>query len=236
MTLGTFYGVGVGPGDPDLLTLKAHRILTHAPIVAYPACKEGAESYASRIVDKLIPPSTRRMGLLFPMLKDTEPLKQVWRESMEKMVKELREGLDVAFITEGDPFFYSTFLHMYDMFRSEHPEIAIEVVPGVTSVTAAAVASRRPLAVSDERMAVLPATYEPEKILTALRDFDVVILMKISGVLDQVLDAIESAGLTRQAIFIERVGSREERIVRDVTTLRGTKVNYLSLIIVNKTA
>ena len=232
--VGTFYGVGVGPGDPELLTLKAHRILQKVDVVAYPACKEGAGSYASRIVDGILPKQTPRMGLLFPMLKDTEPLKPVWRESMEKMVAELHQGKDVAFITEGDPFFYSTFLHMYDMFQAEHPEISIEVVPGVSSVMAAAVAGRWPLAVSDERMAVLPATYAPEKLLQALNDFDVVILMKISGVLNQVLDAISAAGLTRNAIFIERVGSKEERIVRDITELKGKKVNYLSLIIVKK--
>lgn len=234
MNPGTFYGVGVGPGDPELLTLKAHRILQQVDVVAYPACKEGAESYASKIVNGLLPAKTPRMGLLFPMLKDTEPLKPVWRKSMEKMLAELKQGRNVAFITEGDPFFYSTFLHMYDMFQTEHPEIPIEVIPGVSSVTAAAVASRQPLAVSDERMAVLPATYEPEKLLKAMKEFDVVILMKISGVLPRVIAAIEKAGLVKNAIFIERVGSKEERIVRDITTLRDKKVNYLSLIIVKK--
>lgn len=232
--LGTFYGVGVGPGDPELLTLKAHRILQEVDVVAYPACKEGADSYASRIVNNLLPAKTPRMGLVFPMVKDTEPIKPIWRESMEKMVAELRQGKNVAFVTEGDPFFYSTFLHMYEMFQAEHPEITIEVVPGVSSVTAAAIAGRVPLAVSDERMAVLPATYAPEKLLQALREYDVVVLMKISGVLTQAIDAIEQAGLLSNAIFVERVGSKEERIVRDITSLRGKKVNYLSLIIVKK--
>lgn len=226
----------MGPGDPELMTLKAHRILTQVEVVAYPACKEGAESYASRIVDGVLPEKTHRMGLLFPMLKDTEPLKPVWRQSMEKMLEKLNLGLDVAFITEGDPFFYSTFLHMYDMFQAEHPEIAIVVVPGVSSVTAAAIAGRTPLAVTDERMAILPATYEPEKILQTLKEFDVVVFMKISGVLEQVIDAIAAAGLIKNAIFVERVGSKEERIVRDITELRGKKVNYLSLIIVKKDA
>ncbi len=231
---GTFFGVGVGPGDPELITVKAHRVLNSVDVVAYPACKEGADSYASRIVNGILPEQTKRMGLLFPMLKDTEPIKPIWRESMEKMVAHLKQGKNVAFITEGDPFFYSTFLHMYSLFQAEHPEIPIVVIPGVSSLTAAAVASRRPLAVSDERMAVLPATYEPEKILQTLREFDVIVLMKISGVLDQVLDAIDAAGLTRQSIFVERVGSHEERIVGDISALRGKKVNYLSLIIVKK--
>lgn len=231
---GKLYGVGVGPGDPELLTLKAHRVLNRVHAIAYPACKEGAPSYASNIVKGQVPGTTQMMGLLFPMIKDTEKLAPIWKQSVEKIYGILREGRDVAFITEGDPFFYSTFLHIYGIFKQDHPDVAIEVIPGVSSVMASSIVADWPLTVSDERMAILPATYEGDRLESALDQFDVVCLMKISGVLDETLSLLERKNLLDKSVFVERAGSDRERVVRDVGSLKGTKVNYLSLIIVKK--
>lgn len=232
--IGKLYGVGVGPGDPELLTLKAHRVLNRVDAIAYPACKEGAPSYASNIIKGQVPGATRMMGLLFPMIKDTEKLTPIWKQSVEKIYEILRDGHDVAFITEGDPFFYSTFLHIYDLFKQDHPDVEIEVIPGVSSIMASSVAADWPLTVSDERMAILPATYEGGKLESALDQFDVICLMKVSGVLDETIDLLKKKSLLDKCIFIERAGSERQRIVRDVGSLKGTKVNYLSLIIVKK--
>lgn len=232
--VGKLYGVGVGPGDPELLTLKAHRVLNQVHAIAYPACKAGAMSYASNIVKRQVPAETRMMGLLFPMIKDTEKLIPIWKESVEKIYEILCEGQDVAFITEGDPFFYSTFLHIYGIFKQDHPDVVIEVIPGVSSIMASSVVADWPLAVSDERMAILPATYEGDKLESALDQFDVICLMKISGVLDETIDLLARKSLLDKSVFVERAGSARERVVRDVGSLKGTKVNYLSLIIVKK--
>ncbi|MFQ5894946.1 MAG: precorrin-2 C(20)-methyltransferase [Nitrospinota bacterium] len=231
------YGVGVGPGDPELLTLKAARILREVPVIAYPACAPGASSYAYQIVERLLDPARQRpLGLVFPMTKDREELEVHWRASVEAVLAELRAGRDVAFITEGDPFFYSTFIHLWEIFRAHCPEVSVEVVPGVSSLTASSVAAELPLASQDERVAVLPATYEEKGLREALQRFDTVVLMKVSSSYDRVLDLLEETGLKDRAVFVKKVGAPDEEVVRDLESLRGKKLSYLSTLLVVKNA
>lgn len=247
MKLGTFYGIGVGPGDPELLTIKALNRLQAVDVLCYPACRPGAGSYALRIVQGLMAEQTelkeRRKsfapgptlkGLLFPMEKDMERLVPIWKESVAAIYADLSAGREVAFITEGDPFFYSTFVYLYDLMRQLHPEVAIEVIPGISSVMAASVRAGVPLAMADERMAVLPATYEDAYLKEALDQFDTVVFIKVSSVLPKLIALLEKMKLLHCAVMVERCGSPEERLVRDLTTLKEDRLNYLSLVIVRK--
>lgn len=233
---GVFYGVGVGPGDPELLTLKALRVLQSVPAIYYPACAPGAKSYASKIIERYVRPDQMLTGLLFPMEKDMERLRPIWEESAATMAADLLAGRDVAFITEGDPFFYSTFVYMDRIIRRRYPQVAIEVIPAVASPMAAAARTGVPLAMVDERLAVLPATYDNGFLLRALEDFDTVVLLKVNSVMPKVMTLLEKLGLLDRAVFVERCGSPEERVVTDLRRLEGERLNYLSLVIVKKGA
>ena len=232
--LGKFYGIGVGPGDPELLTVKAVKRLQAVPVICYPACRPGAGSYALRIVEDLIEDKTRLKGMLFPMEKEMERLIPVWKESVEIIFGHLSKGEDVAFITEGDPFFYSTFVYLYHLMRELHPEVFIEIIPAVSSITACSVRAEMPLAMADERVAILPATYEEGFLKDALNLFDTVVFIKVSSVLPQLIHLLEEMNLLGNAVMVERCGSPQERVVKDLRTLKKEKINYLSLVIVKK--
>lgn len=231
---GTFYGVGVGPGDPELITLKALRVLHSVAAIYYPACAPGAKSYASKIIQRHVRPDQSFTGLPFPMEKDMERLRPIWDESAATMAEDLLAGCDVAFITEGDPFFYSTFVYMYRIIRDRYPDISVEVIPAVASPMAAAARTGVPLAMADERLAVLPATYDDGYLLRALEEFDTVVLLKVNSVMPKVITLLEKRGLINRAVFVERCGAAGERVVTDLRQLEGERLNYLSLVIVKK--
>jgi len=236
MTIPRLYAVGVGPGDPELLTLKAVRILRAADVVVAPTGQAEAVSYALGIVAEHLDHS-RQLVLerVFPMTRDERELQPHWEATANEVADHVRAGRTVAFVTIGDPLLYSTFLYLLRILRERYPEIAIEIVPGITSVGAAAAAAGIPLGMAAERLAILPATYEAGLLRQTLRDFDCVVLMKVSRVFDQVYALLVELGLEQHGVFIRRVGSSEEEVVTDLASLVGKKLDYLSLLIVRKT-
>jgi precorrin-2/cobalt-factor-2 C20-methyltransferase len=236
MTFPCLYAVGVGPGDPELLTLKAVRILHTANVVVAPTGTAEAASYALGIVAAHLD-RTRQLVLerVFPMTSDERELQPHWEATATEVADHVRAGRTVAFVTIGDPLLYSTFLYLLRILRERFPDIAIEIVPGITSVGAAAAAAGIPLGMAAERLAILPATHEADLLRQTLRDFDCVVLMKVSRVFDQVHALLVELGLERQGVFVRRVGSSEEEVVTDLTGLVGKKLDYLSLLIVRKT-
>jgi precorrin-2/cobalt-factor-2 C20-methyltransferase len=229
------YAVGVGPGDPELLTRKAERILRQVAVICAPAATANDSSHALAIVEPFLDRARQEVLVrIFPMKKDQEGLDEFWEDAAETMVSQVRQGRDVAFITIGDPFLYSTFLYLYRIFRERHPDITVEVVPGVSSINAAAVAAGMPLAAASERIAVLPATFEEDKLRQTLLDFDTVVLMKVNRVFDRVHALLKELGLDGSSAFVSRAGTAEERVVFDLNLLVGQKLDYLSLLIVKK--
>ncbi|GEM_PF-86451 len=229
------YGVGVGPGDLELLTLKAQRVLRTVDVIAYPSCKIGGSSYALRIVKPLLDLNRQKLeGLLFPMDKDFARLVPVWRESARTIAGHLKAGRSVAFITEGDPMLYSTFLHVYEIVAEEFPEIEVEIIPGVTSLTAVAAAGRVALGQADEAIAIVPATYQKHELKELLQRFDTVVLMKVGAVLDEVADTLEELGLKEQALLASRVGTRHQIVTRKLDLYRGKRLHYLTTLVVSK--
>lgn len=232
---GTFWGVGVGPGDPELLTLKAHRLLRESPVICIPKQGLSADGYAFGIVKEFLDPSKQELlELIFPMTKDLERLRPIWDKNLSQVLERLAAGKDCVFITEGDPMLYSTFMPMYQLLRARHPEVNIRAVPGVSSVTSVAAQGLVPLAYGNERLAIIPATYGDERLRQVLIEFDCIALMKVNSVFDQVLDLLEELDLVDCAVFIKKASSREEEIVRNVRSLRGKKLEYLSMLLVKK--
>jgi len=228
----TLYGVGVGPGDPELLTLKARRILQGVPVVAVPkGC--GKRSYAYSVVQGFLDEQRQEiLELTFSMSKTEEVQRPYWQAALEDIGKRLIQGKDVAFLTEGDPFFYSTFIPLYRLMRQHYPEVRIEVVPGVTSVAAVAGAAGFPLARADERIAILPATFAHTELSVVLKTFDTVVLMKVHNVLDEVIEVLTTLGLKERACLVEKCTTAEERVIHDLDSVRGQKLHYFSTLLV----
>lgn len=156
--IGTLYGLGVGPGDPELITVKAFRKLKDAPVIAYPKRRRGSKSYAHRIVDVYLKPGEKEMlGLVFPMTKDPDILEREWLKTVETVWGKLEQGKDVAFVTEGDPLLYSTFIHLMNLMKRRHPEVEIQTVPGISSINGVASRLGIPLAEGDDHIAIVPA-------------------------------------------------------------------------------
>ncbi|MBI5327811.1 MAG: precorrin-2 C(20)-methyltransferase [Deltaproteobacteria bacterium] len=232
---GILYGVGVGPGDPDLLTIKAVNILKKVGIIAIPKSGEEAGSKALSIVGKAVDLKGKDIvELVLPMTKDKDVLLKARRDAALLLAEKLENGFDVACITIGDPLFYSTFSYLIPLVREKLPETPIDIISGVSSVMACAAVTVTPLAEADERLAVIPATYELEKLRNILRDFDTVVLMKVNKTMDKVLAVLEELDLKDNAAFVSRAGWPEEEVVMDLDSLRDKALDYFSMVIVKK--
>jgi len=236
---GTLYVIGVGPGDPELLTLKAVRILREAPCICVPKGKEDGSSMALNIIKKVVDLSGKEIiEAYFPMRKtktspDACELDTKWNETVETVFAILSKGTDMAFITIGDPTIYSTFFYLYDRLLELDPALRVELIPGISSITASASRARISLGLADEKIAVLPATYVHD-IGAVLVNFDTVVLMKVHKVFDKILQMLDSAGLTGRAVYVSRAGLDDEEIVYDIAKLKGKDLNYFSVVIIKK--
>ena len=231
---GRFYGVGVGPGDPELLTLKALRVLKAAPVICVPQSATQPDSYALNIVRNFLDPLKQEtLRLTFP-IDDPDAAAGVWVDAAHSIAQRLQQGQDVAFITEGDPMLYSTFSYVLDSIRSSYPAVKVEIVPGVSSVMAAAASVGVPLATHGQRLAVLPAVYGINDLSETIANYDTIVLMKVNRTLLQAVTNLESLGLAGKAIYVRRASTAGEQVVRDVGQLSCKDTDYFSLLIINR--
>lgn len=232
--LGTLYGLGVGPGDPELITVKAFRRLKESPVIAYPKKQRGSKSYAHKIIDVYFQPDEKEMlGLVFPMTKDPEILDRKWSETVELVWEKVQEGKDVAFVTEGDPLLYSTFIHMMRLMQEQHPEVPIEVVPGISSFNGAASRLGIALADGDDHIAIVPARDDYETMKKVIQENDCVIFIKVAKVIDVMLHVLRDLDLLHNASVVTKVTSDEE-IIWNAAELDGAELEYLTLMVVRK--
>ncbi|GLY10900.1 precorrin-2 C(20)-methyltransferase [Bacillus badius] len=231
---GTLYGVGAGPGDPELITVKAFRALQESPVVAYPKKRKGSKSYARKIIDAYVDPAEKEMlGLVFPMTKDPAILEREWNATAEAVWEKLSEGKDVAFITEGDPLLYSTFIHMMKVMKERYGDIRMKVIPGISSINGAAARLSLPLADGDDLVAIVPAKDDYEAMKRAIEEHDCVVFIKVAKVIDLMLRILKELNLTDKAKVVSKVTSEEE-IVWSIEELEGAEPEYLTLMVVRK--
>lgn len=234
--------VGVGPGDPEWITVKGQRALAEADVVFAPHSADGDTSLALQIARPWLRPGQRVEALPLPMTRDRSLLEAAWHAAADRIAAVLDEvaadrGTACgAYIVLGDPLFYGTFIYIWDALRRAHPEIRVEIVPGVPSFAAAAAQAGVPLATTSQRVAILPATYETNEQTLAelLTTFDTVILMKVGRALPRVRAALTALGLADRAVYAAHVGLPGERIVRGLQTVEDEEAPYLSLLIVYK--
>ena len=208
MTKGHLYGVGLGPGDPELITLKAARLIGSAQVVAYPALA-GAESFARSIASGLIPEGAHEIVIDVPMVVERGPAQAAYDLGAARIAEALDEGLDVVVLCEGDPFFYGSFMYLFARLSERFD---VEVVPGVTSVTAAAARAGRPLVARNERLTVLPGPLPEEELRARIDGAESVAIMKVGRHLPKLKSVIANLGLASGAVYVERVGLPDERV------------------------
>jgi precorrin-2/cobalt-factor-2 C20-methyltransferase len=236
MTLGTLVGVGVGPGAPDLLTLRAQRVLREAQVLVLPRGNDHGGSMAWRIARSAVGQveGQERLFLTFPMSKDPARLRPAWEKAFLEIGARLERGLRIAFVTEGDPSLYSSFIYLAREAPRRWPGVSVEVVPGVSSLAAVPAVTGIPLADGQERVAIVPANHGLDDLVRILELFDTVVLMKIGSEMPNVLAALERTGLVDRAVFVSRATMAEERVVRDLRNVGQEYGDCFAMVVVAK--
>ena len=232
MAKGKLYGVGVGPGDPGLVTIKAKEIIETAGCIAVPKTKMEKESLALSIVKEIVGEGKDILELLFPMSFDEKVLEASWSTALEAIRAKLDSGCDVAFITLGDPTVYSTYIYMHKTLKLQGYEAVI--IPGVTSFCASAAAAGISLAENRETLAVVPSAYECGNLDEILDEFDNIVLMKVSRSFGRIRDRLKAKGLDKKAVLVQRCGLPDEACFHDLDAVDEGAVSYFTTMIIKK--
>lgn len=226
---GTAYGLGVGPGDPELLTLKALRILRDAPVVAFPAPDKG-ESLTRAIVAPHISNGRTEIAIRVPMTTQRFPAQEVYDRAAKELGGHLDAGRDVAVLCEGDPFLYGSFMYLFARLAERYP---VEVVPGVSSLTACAATLGAPLAARNDVLAVIPAPLDEDDLRQRLATADAAAIVKIGRHFPKVRAVLSDLGLLDRSRYVEHATMDNQRIL-PLDQVDPAAVPYFSMILVHR--
>ena len=232
---GSLFGIGVGPGDPELLTIKAQRKLQSIPVICFTQLDDGKESYALSVVRGILEAANPEfLAITIPSDDDTPVSPQTWADAAKEIAGHLGQGRDVAFITEGDPMLYSEFFQVLESVKSVVPDLGVEVIPGVSSVMAAAASSGMPLVTHGQRLTILPRVYGIDDLREAITNSDTTVLMEVDRDLLQALASREKLGLTGKATYVRQASTARESVVEDISQLSEEDLDYFSLLIIRR--
>ena len=229
---GLFYGIGVGPGDPELLTIKAVNILKKIDAVIAPKTEKKEGSVALSIVQSHLREDVEIVYQTFPMVRDFAESKVVFEKNQTEILNLLDAGKNVAFLTLGDPMFYSTYIYVFKLLQESG--VKIETVPGVPAFLAISSYIGKPLSFGNDILTVIPATADKEKISAALKISDATVLMKVYKNFSEVVDLLEEKNLLDDSVLVSRAGLEGEKIFADIKSHKSEKLNYLSTILARK--
>ncbi|MCE5312873.1 MAG: precorrin-2 C(20)-methyltransferase [Nitrospiraceae bacterium] len=233
------YVIGIGPGDPELLTLKAVRILNEVQCIVVPKGRQEGVSMALSIISSVIDISGKEIvEAHFPMKKTVadgpaakdELLDQKWAEAAEAVLARTSKGISTAFITLGDPSIYSTYFYIHRLLLDSDPELEIYFVPGVSSINSAACAAGISLGLGSDRIAVLPGNY-PADLEQMLSEFATLVMMKPRSGFGKLLDAVEKSGAGDSLVCVENIGMKGQKITRGAKNMREDEPGYFSVLI-----
>lgn len=230
---GTLYGIGVGPGDPELITLKALKVLQRTPHIFASTSSKNSYSLALNIVRSHLN-GARVEHLPFPMTREPEVLQEAWDNNARRVLDVLAAGSDAAFITLGDPLTYSTFGYLLKTLKRLDPTVQVVTIPGITSYHAAAALTQTPLSEGEESFFVVSGARGSANLREVIDKTDNIVLLKTYRHSDDILATLEEMGLTDQAVCISRAGLDGETVVQDLRELKGRSLPYLSMIIIKK--
>ena len=228
---GCLYGVGVGPGDPELLTLKAVRVLRSVDVVFAPQAESSDDSLALGVVREYI--DLDRQELVYAPFATGTDKDDIWVEAADSISGYLRRGRSVAFLTLGDPMFYGSFVYVMDNVLKAEPDVAVEIVPGVSSISASAAAARLPIVSHREWLAVLPSVDGADDLRQVLAQFDTVVLMKVNKRAVKAVEEIEGDGGLERCVFVRRATTEREKVVLGVSALTPDDMDYFSMLILS---
>ena len=223
---GRLYGLGIGPGDPELLTLKAHRILTSVPVIAYPTLENG-KFLARAIVADFIHPDQIEIPLPLPFSveRSSQPYYDI---AAKKIAEHLSAGRDVAVLCEGEPMLYGTFMYLFQRLAGRFPT---EVVPGISSTMASAAMLGAPITFRNDVLSIMPATLDADTLRDRLAVVDAAVIIKLGRHFAKVRTILDELGLLDRALYIERATQPNQRIVA-ITQVDPAEVPYWSLILI----
>lgn len=232
---GKLIGVGLGPGDPELLTLKAVATIKASPVIAFFA-KKGRRGNAREIADRWIPEGRIELPLYYPLTTEVpfddpvyiENLSTFYEDATAVLAAHLSEGRDVALLAEGDPLFYSSFMHLYVRLREN---FETQIVPGITGIAGCASKAGTPLAWGDDILTILPGTLGEEELVARLRDAQAAVIMKLGVNLPKVRTAITRAGCLDDAIYVERGTMAGEKVLK-LADRDASEAPYFSMILI----
>lgn len=237
---GTLYIVGTGPGDPQLLTLKAVRIVERSMVIIAPRGSKTGPSTALAIISEAVSVSGKTIiELHFPMKKvrsGHEPAPEIlaaWRHAAQQALHYLDQGYDVCFPTLGDPAIYSTGYYLYETILGIRDDVQVRFIPGVPAMSSCSAVLASPICLGDEMVAVVPATFSDERLRDVLERFDTVVLMKVHRVIDRIVELLREVDLVDRAVLVEKAGTSSERTCAELEQLVEPP-HYYSTIIVRK--
>jgi precorrin-2/cobalt-factor-2 C20-methyltransferase len=226
---GRLYGLGIGPGDPDLITVKALRLLKAAPVLAYPAPETG-ESLARSIVAPHLNGAKTEIAMRMPMVAARFPAQEVYDRAAEEIGAHLEAGRDVAVLCEGDPFFYGSFMYLFGRMAERYP---VEVVPGVSSLTACAAILGAPLAARNDVLTVVPAPLEEAELTRRLGEVEAAAIIKVGRHLEKVRRVLDSLGVSDGARYVEHATMANQKIL-PLDRVAPGEAPYFSMILLHK--
>lgn len=233
--------VGCGPGDPELLTVKAVKAIKNADVIMCPTSKEGKPSMALSVVSSIVAEANKQeiVNLVFPMTKDKEILENTWKKNARILADSVISGKKVVYLTVGDPYLYSTWIYLHREITKEHPEIKITVIPGIVSMFTFASKVGISLAEGAEKMAVIPSCYDLSRVKEIAKNCDTMVFLKDGHYFDQVIKLLREAGFSENSVFAigQDLGTDQE-IVRKMTlgevTNETITTKYFSIMVVKR--
>ncbi len=234
MKLGTLYGIGVGVGDPEWLTVKAVRLLGACRHVCVPRARAAADSTALEAAKPYLRADAEVHPITFPMSADRSVLEEGWRKAAEEVLALLTRGEDVCFLTLGDASLYSTYIYLLRALKRLAPDAPTVTVPGITAFSACAALTQFPIGEGKQLVTIVPGSDDFAEFAASLDRGGTVVLMKVGERLQRVLQELDARGLLERAVFVSHAGLPEQRIETDLRRLLGAdeKTGYLSLLII----
>ncbi|MEQ8319149.1 MAG: precorrin-2 C(20)-methyltransferase [Rhodospirillales bacterium] len=224
---GRLYGIGVGPGDPELLTLKAVRLISEADVIAYPAPADGTASMARAIAQPHIPQGKTEIVIETPMIPGRFPANDVYDRYAVEIAEHLNAGRDVAVLCEGDPFLYGSFMYLFGRLAQNFES---EVVPGVSSLGACAARAGQPLVSRNQVLSIVPAPLDEADLEARIAAADAVAIMKVGRHLEKVRTVLGRLGRLESAVYVERATLADEKVM-PLSELEATRAPYFSMIL-----
>lgn len=230
---GIFYGIGVGPGDPELLTVKAIKAIEQVDVLIAPKTEKKDGSVALSVAKPYLKKDVEIVYQVFPMVKGfAENSTDAWEANKQEILELLNAGKNVAFLTIGDPMFYSTYIYVFRLL--ENAGVEIKTIPGIPAFAAIGSQLGYPIVEGDDVLSIIPATASPEKVEKAMQAADNVVLMKVYKNFEEVADMLDQNEMAEQAVLVSRAGLDDEKIIYDVVAHKKDKLNYLSTILTRK--